>query len=551
VTEHAVTRPSVQGHHVNPWLVLVLVCMAQFMVILDATIVNVALPSIQADLDMSDADLQWIVNAYTLVFGGFLLLGGRAGDLVGRKRIFLIGVVVFTVASLLNGLAPSSEVLIICRGLQGLGAALIAPAALSIITTTFSEGAERAKAMSVWAAIAVGGGAVGLVLGGFLVEALSWPWIFFVNIPVGIAVFVAALRFVPESKDERAHKAFDLAGAVTVTAGLLILVYAIVKAQEKGWGSLHTLGVGGIALALLAAFVLIERRSVEPLVRLSIFRVRTVRAANVAMFFVAAGLFAMFFFNTLYLQRVLGYSPLQAGLAFLPFTAGIIIGAGLSQGLVAKVGARELPLVGMTMAIAGMLLFIRLQPGGEYATDFLPGVMLASIGMGLTFVPITLIATSGIPDSDAGLASGLFNTSQQIGGALGLAILSTFAVSATDDTLASVGGQPTPDDQAQALVDGFHVAYLGSAVLIAVAAAFLFLLLRREDVVAVGAGQPALAQACATGRPSESSHSPSPRLRRMYPAAPRIASEGSSSPGWPASVTAEASRFASTGMRSS
>jgi EmrB/QacA subfamily drug resistance transporter len=495
MSEHAVTRPSVHGHGVNPWLVLVLVCMAQFMVILDATIVNVALPSIQADLEMSDADLQWIVNAYTLVFGGFLLLGGRAGDLVGRKRVFLVGVVVFTVASLLNGLAPSSEVLIVCRGLQGLGAALIAPAALSIITTTFAEGAERAKAMSVWAAIAVGGGAVGLLLGGILVDAFSWPWIFFVNIPVGVAVFVASLRFVPESRDERQHKAFDLAGAVTVTAGLLILVYAIVKAQEKGWGSLHTLGVGGISLALLAAFVAIERRSIEPLVRLSIFRVRTVRAANVAMFFVAAGLFAMFFFNTLYLQRVLGYSPLEAGLAFLPFTAGIIVGAGLSQALVPKVGARELPLVGMAMAIAGMLLFLRLQPGGEYVTDLLPGIMLASIGMGLTFVPITLIATSGIPDSDAGLASGLYNTSQQIGGALGLAMLSTFAVSATDDTLASVGGQPTSAEQAQALVDGFHVAYFGSAVLIAVAAVFLFLLLRREDVAAVGAGEAAAAAA--------------------------------------------------------
>jgi EmrB/QacA subfamily drug resistance transporter len=491
MSEPAASRPTVHGHGVNPWLVLVLVCMAQFMVILDATIVNVALPSIQADLDMSESDLQWIVNAYALVFGGFLLLGGRAGDLVGRKRIFLVGVVIFTVASLLNGLSTSSEMLIVCRGLQGLGAALVAPAALSIITTTFAEGAERAKAMSVWAAIAVGGGAVGLVLGGILVDYFTWPWIFYVNIPVGIAVFVASLRYVPESKDERAHKAFDVAGAATVTAGLLILVYAIVKAQEKGWGSAHTLIVGGISLLLLAAFIVIERRSIEPLVRLSIFRVRTVRAANVAMFFVAAGLFAMFFFNTLYLQRVLGYSPLEAGLAFLPFTAGIIIGAGLSQGLVAKVGARELPLIGMTMAIAGMLLFVRLQPGGDYVTDFLPAVMLASIGMGLTFVPVTLIATSGIPDSDAGLASGLYNTSQQIGGALGLAMLSTLSVNATDDTLADVGGEPSPDQQAQALVDGFHVAYLGSALLIAAAAVLLLLLLRRQDVVAVGHGEAA------------------------------------------------------------
>jgi EmrB/QacA subfamily drug resistance transporter len=491
MSDQAIAQPTVGGHSVNPWLVLVLVCMAQFMVILDATIVNVALPSIQADLEMSDADLQWIVNAYTLVFGGFLLLGGRAGDLIGRKRIFLVGVVIFSVASLLNGLAPSSEFLIFARGFQGLGGALIAPAALSIITTTFAEGADRAKAMSVWAAIAVGGAAVGLLLGGILVETLSWPWIFFVNVPVGLAVFVAALRYVPESKDERAHKAFDLAGAVTVTAGLVTLVYAIVKAQEKGWLSAHTLIVGGIAFALLASFLVIERRSIEPLVRLSIFRVRTIRAANVAMFFVACGLFAMFFFTTLYMQRVLDYSPLEAGLAFLPFTGGIIIGAGLSQAFVSKVGARELPIIGMVLAVAGMLLFLRLEPGSSYVTDVLPGFILASIGMGLTFVPITLIATSGIPPEDAGLASGLFNTSQQIGGALGLAVLSTLAVERTDSTLSDVSGQPTAEQEAQALVDGFHVAYVGSAVLIGVAAVLLFLLLNRRDVAAVGEGQAA------------------------------------------------------------
>jgi EmrB/QacA subfamily drug resistance transporter len=488
VSEQATPRAGQSAFHVNPWLVLAIVCMAQFMVILDATIVNVALPSIQADLDMSDADLQWIVNAYTLVFGGFLLLGGRAGDLLGRKRVFLVGVVIFSVASLLNGLAWSSEVLIVFRGLQGLGGALIAPAALSIIMTTFAEGPERNKAMSVWAAIAVGGAAVGLLLGGILVDAFSWPWIFFVNVPVGIAVFIAALRYVPESKDEAAHKSFDLLGATTVTVGLVTLVYAIVKAQEKGWASAHTLGIGGLAIALLAAFVLIERRSAEPLVRLSIFRVRTVRAANIVMFLVAAGLFAMFFFNTLYLQRVLGYSPLEAGLAFLPFTAGIIVGAGLSQALVQKVGARELPLIGMVLAIAGMLLFTRLQPDSEYLTDFLPPVILASIGMGLTFVPVTLIATSGVPRDDAGLASGLYNTSQQIGGALGLAILSTLAVSASDDTLSGVA-QPSPDQQAQALVDGFHVAYVASAALIAVAAVSLLLLLRRQDVAAISEGE--------------------------------------------------------------
>jgi EmrB/QacA subfamily drug resistance transporter len=484
----------VTGHR-NPWLVLCLVCMAQFMVILDATIVNVALPSIQEDLEMSDADLQWIVNSYTLVFGGFLLLGGRAGDLIGRKRIFLVGVVIFTVASLLNGLAPTSEALIVFRGVQGLGAALIAPAALSIITTTFEEGAERTKAMGVWAAIAVGGAAVGLVLGGILTTALSWPWIFYVNVPVGIAVLLASLRYVPESKDEHAHKSFDLAGAITVTAGLLALVYGIVKAQEKGWVSLHTGGFFALAFVLLAAFLVIERRSVEPLVRLGIFRVRTVRAANVVMFLVAAGLFAMFYFNTLYLQRVLDYSALEAGFAFLPFTAGVIVGAGLSQSLVARLGAREVPLIGMPLAIVGLLLFMRLQPDGSYVTDLLPGILLASVGMGLTFVPITLIATSGIPLDDAGLASGLYNTSQQIGGALGLAILATLSVEATEDTLSGLGRQPQPADEAQALVDGFHVAYLGSAILIAAGFFALLFLLRRQDVVAVGEGEAAMGTA--------------------------------------------------------
>ncbi len=476
----------------NPWLVLVLVCMAQFMVVLDATIVNVALPSIQKDLGISEADLQWIVNAYALMFGGFLLLGGRAGDLLGRKRVFLFGVVVFTTASLLNGLAPSSALLIVFRGLQGLGAALIAPAALSIITTTFKEGAERTKAMGVWAAIAVGGGAVGLVLGGILVEALSWPWIFFVNVPVGIAVFLASMRLVPESRDEHAHGSFDLAGAVTVTAGLVALVYGIVKAQEKGWGSAHTLGFGALSAALLTMFVFIERRSAEPLVRLSIFRVRTIRAANIVMLFVASGIFAMFFFNTLYVQRVLGYSPLEAGLAFLPFTGGIIVGAGLAQRLVPKLGAREVPLIGMALAVAGLLLFLRLEPGGTYLSDLLPAMILVSIGMGLTFVPVTLIATSGVPRDDAGLASGLFNTSQQVGGALGLAILSTLAATATTNTLSSVAGRPTPAEQAQALVDGFHVAFLGSAIVVAAGAVLLALLLRRQDVVAVGEGEPAL-----------------------------------------------------------
>ncbi len=283
----------------NPWLVLVLVCLAQFMVVLDATIVNVALPTIQQDLDMTDTNLQWIVNAYTLMFGGFLLLGGRAGDLIGRKKVFLAGVVLFTSASLLCALAQGATWLIMTRGLQGLGAALVSPAALSIVTATFQEGTERTKALGVWAAIAVGGGAVGLVLGGVLVDVLSWPWIFFVNVPVGIVAFLLSVRFIPESRDEHAHKSFDLAGAVTVTGGLIALVYGIVRSAESGWGSGEVLGFLALAAVLLVGFVIIEYRSAEPLVRLSIFSVRTVRGANVAMLVVACGLFAMFFFNTL------------------------------------------------------------------------------------------------------------------------------------------------------------------------------------------------------------------------------------------------------------
>jgi EmrB/QacA subfamily drug resistance transporter len=494
VRDDAATVPAVDPP-VSPWVVLVLVCMAQFMVVLDATVVNVALPSIQKDLDISDADLQWIVNAYTLTFGGFLLLGGRAGDLLGRRLVFLVGVVIFTSASLLNGLAPSSEFLIVFRGLQGLGAALISPAALSIITTTFAEGAERTKAMSVWAAIAVGGGAVGLLLGGILTDLLSWPWIFFVNVPVGIAVFVAARMRVPESKDPRGHRGYDLAGAVTVTAGLLLLVYAIVKAEEKGWGSAHTIGVGAVAIALLAAFVAIERRAAEPLVPLGVFRIPTIRAANVAMFFVASGLFSMFYFNTLYMQRVLGYTPLEAGLASLPFTVGIMIGAGLAQQLVPRLGAREVPLIGIVIGTVGLLLFLRLEPGGSYVTDLLPAIVVVSVGMGMTFVPITLIATSGIGAEEAGLASGIFNTSQQVGGALGLAVLATLGASATSSSLSDLGHPPTPADQAQALVDGFHVAFLGGAIVVATAGVLLLLLLRRTDVEAVSAGEPALAEA--------------------------------------------------------
>jgi EmrB/QacA subfamily drug resistance transporter len=466
----------------NRWLVLVLVCLAQFMVILDATIVNVALPSIQADLGFSRADLQWVVNGYTLLFGGFLLLGGRAGDLVGRRKVFLAGVTLFSFASLLCGLAQNSEMLIAARALQGLGAALVSPAALSIITTTFEEGPDRTKALGVWSAIASGGAAFGLLLGGILTETLSWEWIFFVNVPVGIAAGLLSLRYVPESRAPVRPDSFDLAGAVSVTAGLIVLVYAIVKAESFGWGSARTLGLAAAAIALLAAFVVIERRSHAPLVRLGIFRIRSLTVANLVLFAVAGGLFANFYFASLYVQQVLGYGPLEAGLAFLPVTAGIGAGAGLATQLIKRVDIRWVTIGGMVLAAAGLLFLARVPVDGTYVGDLLPGLLMMAVGMGLTFVPITLIATTNTTHDDAGLASGLFNTSQQVGGALGLAILATLAADKTASVLENLGRAPERPDQVVALVDGFAVAFTGAALLVAAGAVLLALALRKADV---------------------------------------------------------------------
>ena len=367
----------------NRWLVLVIVCLAQFMVVLDATIVNVALPSIQRGLHFSATDLQWVINAYTLVFGGFLLLGGRMADLLGRKRLFVAGAALFAIASVVNGLAQSPGMLIAGRALQGLGGALISPAALSIITTTFPDSRERTRALGVWSAIAAGGGAFGLLLGGILTEALSWEWIFIVNVPVGIATLLAALRWVPESRGNLAHRSFDIAGAVSVTLGLVVLVYAIVQAQTWGWGSANTLGLAAVAVALLAAFLVIESRSKFPLMRLSIFRVRTLATADLVLLLVASGMFSMFFFASLYVQDVLGYSPLKAGLAFLPVTAGIVVGAGIAQQLIRRIGVRAVAVAGLVLATAGMLVLTGLPVNGSYVADLLSGLLPLSIGMGL------------------------------------------------------------------------------------------------------------------------------------------------------------------------
>ena len=482
--------PAMAERETNRWVTLVLVCLAQFMVILDATIVNIALPTIQEDLHFSQADLQWVVNSYTLLFGGFLLLGGRAADILGRKRIFIAGTIVFSVASLLNGLATSSEMLIAFRGLQGLGGALVSPAALSIITTTFPEGPERTKALGVWSAIAAGGGAIGLLLGGILTETLSWEWIFFVNVPIGAATAILSARLINESKAERAGS-FDVIGAVLVTAGLIVLVYAIVKAEAFGWGSSRTLLLAALGVALLAVFVFVESRIEGPLVRLSIFKIRSLAVANVTLLLVAGGLFALFFFATLYVQQILGFTPIEAGLAFLPVTVGIGAGAGTAQVLVKKIGVRANAILGMLVAAAGLFLLSGIPVDGSYVSDLLPGLLLMSFGMGNTFVPITLIATTNVDEHDAGLASGLFNTSQQVGGALGLAVLSTLAADKTVSYLQGLGHQPGPQDRAAGLVEGFQVAFTSAAILVTVGAILLALLLRSRDVANVNPEQSA------------------------------------------------------------
>ena len=480
--------PQSRTAAVNPWRVLVVVCFAQFMVVLDATIVNVALPSIQTDLGLSPQNLQWIVNSYTLVFGGFLLLGGRAADLVGRRKLFVLGVAVFSIASLVNALAQSGEMLIVARGFQGLGGALVSPAALAIVTTSFAEGPDRTKALSIWSGIAAGGAAFGLLLGGLLTQTLSWRWNFLVNVPVGVIVIFAALRFVPESRAEGIERHFDGGGAVTVTGGLMALVYTIVKAPQWGWLSPGTLAWAGVAFALLAAFIVIELRSPQPLVRLTFFKKRWISVANATMFLVAGAMFGMFYFASLYVQQILGYEPLRAGLAFLPVSLGIMIGAVVSQQLVGKIGVKPVVMIGMTMAATGLIVLAATTTIDGTYVRLLLGLLPMSLGMGMTFVPLTLIATAGVEREDSGLASGLFNTSQQVGGALGLAILASLASSRTQSLIGATHGRLTLMQQHSALVEGFQIAFIASALLMAAGLVMVSIMLRGRDVAHVHLG---------------------------------------------------------------
>ncbi|WP_320669691.1 MFS transporter [Patulibacter defluvii] len=438
-------------------LALALLATVQFIVVLDASIVNVALPSIDDALGLG-SNLSWVVNAYTLVFGGFLLLGGRLADLLGRRRLFMTGLILFAVASLVGGFAESSGVLIAARAVQGLGAALVSPAALSLVTTTFAEGAERNKALGVWGAVAGSGGAAGVLLGGMLTEWAGWEWVLWVNVPIALGAAALAPRLLVESRDEAEQRHFDIAGAVSVTAGLALLVYTLVDANDAGWGSTQTIGLGALALVLLAVFVVIERAQSRPLVPFSIFANRTLTGANVIGLLTGMALFSMFFFITLYMQRVLGEDALQTGLAYLPLSVVIIGSAGAASALVTKVGFKPTIIAGLLLTASGLLWFSQVSwPGGSYAADVLGPSILAGAGLGLTFVPMTIAAVSGTEPHEAGLASGLINTSQQVGGALGLAILITIATSRTDDLLGT-GGDPKV-----AATEGFQNAFLVGA----------------------------------------------------------------------------------------
>jgi EmrB/QacA subfamily drug resistance transporter len=466
------------------WLALALLLGVQFMVVLDIATVNVARPSIQKDLGFSERNLQWVVSAYALLFGGLLLLGGRVADLLGRRRLFVGGLIVFTLASLASGLAWSESVLIGARALQGFGAALITPAALSILTTTFPEGEERNTALGAWGAVGAFGAVAGVLLGGVLTSALSWHWIFYVNVPVGVLGLALAPFFLTESRDARATS-FDVPGAAFVTGGLVTLVYAITQANNYGWGSLETIGLFAGSLALLAAFVGWELRTAEPLMRFGILRLRTVSGANVAGLVMGTAMFGMFLMLTLYMQQVLHYSAMKTGVGYLAVAGTAIFWSALAAQLVTRIGVKPVLVAGMTALSAGLLYFSQVSVDGTYLGDLLPGFLLISIGIGFSFVPISIAALAGVEPAEAGLASGLINTSQQIGGALGIAALTSIATSTTNTEVASGSALPA------ALTDGFQSAFLGAAGVAILGIFVALFVVRRRDLADAVASEPA------------------------------------------------------------
>lgn len=453
------------------WLVLTLVCLAQFMVVLDISIVNVALPSMQRSLGFTDANLQWVVTAYALTFGGLLLLGGRLADLFGRRRIFLVGLGLFTAASLLGGFAQDQSTLIAARAIQGIGAAVLSPATLTILTVTFTEHKARGRALGIWSAVAAGGGAAGALLGGILTDFLSWRWILFVNVPIGVVLFVLSRLNLVESRAEGERSRLDIAGSLTVTAGLVVLVYAIVHTDEVPWSATSTLVALAIAAVLLASFVVIEARlATHPLIPLRLFRSRGVTGANLAMFCLGAASFAMWFFLTLYLQEVLGYSPLITGFTFLPQTAAIAIGATLSGRLSTRLGPRPVLVTGALLTAGGLYWLSFIHAGDTYWNSAFGGGVVCTFGMGLAFTPIALAAMGGVRPEEAGLASGVVNTSRQIGASVGLAVLSTVAADVVTSRLS--GQRLTPELQRAALTSGYAHGFVVAAFLALAGGAF-------------------------------------------------------------------------------
>lgn len=444
------------------WLILILLALAQFMVVLDISIVNVALPAIQTHFHMSDTSLQWIVTAYTLTFGGFLLLGGRTADLFGRRRTFLSGVAVFTLASLADGLSHSGGMLTAFRTIQGLSAAFMSPAALSIVLVTYREGHERNVALSVWGAVAAGGAAVGVLVGGIFTQYLGWRWNFFINVPVGIGVIITAMSILPKHESEAKHRSLDLPGAILVTGGLMTLVYALVKAPTLGWTQHTSLTFFAISIVALIAFVMNENRVQYPLMPLRIFRIRNLSGANSLQLFMAAGMFSIFFFTTLYMQEILGYTPVKTGFSFLIIPVVIAIAATNVPRLVQKIGYRPILIVAPLIVSAGLYWLSYIPVNGTYWGNVAPGMLLLGLGMGATFVSVTIAATSGVPSHEAGLASGILNTAQQIGGSVGLAVLTGISSSSTARYIQNLHLHTTPNQivEAAASVHGFHDGYL-------------------------------------------------------------------------------------------
>jgi EmrB/QacA subfamily drug resistance transporter len=472
------------------WLALVVLCAGFLMIILDQTIVNVALPSIQSDLGFSQSSLAWVVNAYLIAFGGLLLLAGRLGDLVGRRRMFMIGLTVFTLASLLCGVSQTQEMLVVARFVQGVGGAMTSAVILGMIVTMFPQPAEQAKAIGVYSFVAAGGASIGLLAGGVLTEAINWHWIFFVNLPIGITTAVMATRLIERDDGIGLDRGADVPGAALIVSALMLAVYTIVETENHGWGSARTLILGAVAVALIVAFVVREARATTPLIPLRIFRSRIVAGANLVQALTVAGMFGMFFLGALYLQRVLGYSSIEVGLAFLP--VAVLIGAfslGLSARLILRFGARATLLPGLVFIAAGLMLFQRAPVDATYVVDILPVMLLLGVGGGLFFAALMTLAMSAATQEDSGLASGLVNTTQQVGGALGLAIIATLSASRTDNLRAS------GDSVANALTGGYHLAFITGAGLVVAAIALTIGLLRPARAPAEAPAQATPAEA--------------------------------------------------------